>query len=236
MVRADNGLGVPAVYEFCEAHGLDYVIGYASNAVLERATAPALAEVELYYHFYGSRDPHVQRFEEVRDYQAGSWPHARRVIAKVEINPHGSQRRFVVTNRSEPPAGIYRGLYTPRGAVPEQPIGEMKNGLEADRLSACGFRANAFRLLVHTVAYALVVLFREAAAAVPEVATASVRTLRQRLWKVGAVVRVSARRVWLQVSASWPGRGVWLRVQEAVARFVEQVRDSGAGACVGVVG
>src|SRR6266496_3829000 len=128
LVRADNGLGVPAVYAFCEAEHLDYVIGYASNPVLARATAQALADVELYYRCYGYRDPHVQRFEEVRDYQAGSWPHPRRVIAKVAINPHGSQRRFVVTNRTEPPADVYHGLYTPRGAVPEQPLGEMKIG------------------------------------------------------------------------------------------------------------
>jgi hypothetical protein len=223
LVRADNGLGVPAVYEFCEAEGLDYVIGYATNPVLERATAQALADVELYYRCYGYRDPHVQRFEEVRDYRAGSWPYPRRVIAKVEINPHGSQRRFVVTNRTEPPEAIYRGLYTPRGKVPEQPIGEMKNGLRCDRLSACGFCANAFRLLVHALAYAVVVLFREAAAAVPEVASASVGTLRQRLWKASAVVVVTARRVWLHVSGSWPYQGVWLRVQAAVARFVRQL-------------
>lgn len=223
LVRADNGLGVPAVYDFCEAEHLDYVLGYASNPVLERATAQALADVELYYRFYGYRDPHVQRFEEVRDYQAGTWPHARRVVAKVEINPHGSQRRFVVTNRTEPPAVVYRELYAPRGAVPEQPIGEMKHGLRCDRLSACGFCANAFRLLVHALAYAIVVLFREAAAAVPEVATASVGTLRQRLWKVGAVVGTTARRVWLHVSEAWPYRGVWLRVQAAVARFVSRV-------------
>ena len=55
-----------------------------SNAVLERATAQALADVELYYRFYGYRDPHVQRFEELRDYQADSWPQPRRVIAKIE--------------------------------------------------------------------------------------------------------------------------------------------------------
>jgi len=226
LVRADNGLGVPAVYEFCEAEHLDYVIGYASNAVLERATAQALADVELYYHWYGSREPHVQRFEELRDYQAGTWAHARRVIAKVESNPHGSQRRYVVTNRTEAPAEIYRGLYAPRGRVPEQPIGEMKNGLRCDRLSACGFCANAFRLLVHALAYAVVVLFREAAAGVPEVATAAVGTLRQRLWKVGAVVVSSAKRVWLHVSASWPYREVWLRVQAAVTRFVSRVAGS----------
>jgi hypothetical protein len=223
LVRADNGLGVPAVYEFCEAERLDYVIGYASNDVLERATAQALADVQLYYHFYGCREPHVQRFEELTDYRAGRWPHARRVIAKVEINPQGSQRRFVVTNRTERPEAVYRGLYTPRGAVPEQPIGEMKNGLRCDRLSSCGFCANAFRLLVHALAYALVVLFREASASVAEVATATVGSLRQRLWKVGAVVVTSARRVWLHVSATWPYRGVWLRVQEAVARFVRQL-------------
>jgi len=109
----------------------------------------------------------------------------------------------------------------------------MKNGLRCDRLSACGFCANAFRLLVHALAYAVVVLFREAAAGVEEVATASVGTLRQRWWKVGAVVVTSARRVWLHVSATWPYRGVWLRVQEAVRRFVSRV--AGPGPVGGVV-
>ncbi len=222
LVRADNGLGVPAVYDFCEADGLDYVIGYAGNPVLERATAQALADVELYYRCYGRRDPHVQRFEEVRGYRAGSWPHPRRVSAKVEVTPQGSQRRFVVTNRREPPEEIYRGLYTPRGAVPEQPIGEMKNGLRCDRLSSCGFCANAFRLLVHALAYAIVVLFREAAADVAEVATATVGTLRQRLWKAGAVVVSGAWRVWLHVAEAWPYGDVWRRVLAAVQSFVRR--------------
>jgi hypothetical protein len=221
LVRADNGLGVPAVYEFCEAEGLGYVIGYASNAVLERATAQALDDLELYYRLYGRRrGESLQRFEEVRGYQAGSWPHPRRIIAKVEVTPSGSQRRFVVTNRAAGPEDVYRGLYVQRGAVPEQPIGEMKNGLRCDRLSSSGFCANAFRLLVHALAYAIVVLFREAAAGVEEVATASVGTLRQRLWKAGAVVVTSARRVWLRVSETWPYREVWRRVYEAIQGFV----------------
>jgi hypothetical protein len=229
-VRGDSGLAVPEVYDFCEAHDLQYVLGYASNAVLERATACALDDVEEYYRAYGRRDPHVQRFEEVRDYQAGTWPHPRRVVAKIERTPQGSQRRFVVTNRPEAAAVLYREIYVQRGAVPEQPIGELKHGLQGDRLSACGFRANAFRLLVHVLAYALVVLFREAAAAVPEVATASIRTLRQRLWKVGAVVRVSARRVWLQVSATWPGRELWQGVFAAVAAFTAALAGDGTAA------
>jgi hypothetical protein len=238
-VRADNGFGVPAVYDFCEREGLSYAIGYASNPVLQRATACALADVELYYAFYGRRDPLVQRFEEVRDYRAESWPHARRIVAKVERTPQGSQRRFVVTNLPDRPEVVYRDFYVRRGAVPEQPIGELKNGLQADRLSACGFCANSFRLLLHVVAYAIVVLFREATSAIPETATASVETLRQRLWKVGAVVATGARRIWLHVSETWPYRNLWFRVEEAVQGFVAWLagraatRPAAAGASPG---
>jgi DDE family transposase len=227
-VRSDNGLAVPGLYDYCEARGLSYAIGYATNAVLKRATEQALADLELYHHFYGRREPHVQRYEDLRDYQADSWPHPRRVVAKIEVTPQGSQRRFVVTDLAEPARAVYRDFYVQRGAVPEQPIGEMKNGLQADRLSACGFRANAFRLLVHTLAYAIVVLFREAAAAVPEVATAKVGTLRQRLWKVGAVLVSSARRLHLRVSETWPYRGLWERVQAAVQAFVDSLRGGSA--------
>ena len=223
VVRGDTAMAVPAVLDFCEAEGLEYIFGYATNAVLERATAQALADVELYYRCYGRCDPHVQRFEEIRGYQAQSWPQPRRVVAKIEHTPQGSQRRFVVTNRAGTPEDLYRGVYVQRGGVPEQPISELKHGLRGDRLSACGFSANAFRLLIHLVAYALVVLFREASAAITEVATATVTTLRQRLWKAGAVLVTSARRIGLHVSATWPGRELWCRVLRGVASFVGQL-------------
>lgn len=165
----------------------------------------------------------MQRFENVRDYQADSWRQPRRLVAKVEINPQGQQRRYVVTNLDRPADEVYRDFQVQRGAVPEQPIGELKNGLQADRLSACGFCANSWRLLVHVVAYAIVVLFREANAAVPEVATAQVSTLRQRLWQVGAVVCVGVRRITFHLSAAWPGRELWGRVQAAVTAFVSRL-------------
>lgn len=222
-VRSDNGLAVPGLYDYCEANGLPYVFGYATNPVLQRATAQALADLELYHHFYRHREPVVQRYESISGYQADTWPQPRRIVAKIEVTPQGSQRRFVVTDHTESPAEVYRDFYVQRGRVPEQPIGEMKNGLQADRLSACGFCANAFRLLVHTLAYAIVVLFREAVAAVPEVATATVSTLRQRLWKVAARVVTSPRRIWFHLSESWPYQELWVRVLAAVQTFVGQV-------------
>jgi hypothetical protein len=134
----------------------------------------------------------------------------------VEITPQGSQRRDVVTNRAQTLAAVHRVVSVQRGAVPEQPIGARKNGRRGERLSSSGFCAHAFRLRVPALAYALVVLFREAAADVPEVATATVAPLRQRLWKVSVVVVTSARRVCVRVSSTWLYQEGWQRVQRAV--------------------
>ena len=82
-----------------------------------RAPTPALADLELYYHFYGHREPHVQRFEAIEDYQAESWSRPRRIVAKIEINRHGSNRRFVVTNLSGQPREGSTGTSTCSGAT-----------------------------------------------------------------------------------------------------------------------
>jgi hypothetical protein len=229
LVRGDAGFAVPAVYEFCEAEGLLYALGYSSNPVLQQRTDTMAADLELYYRFYGARDPHVQSFTVFEDYQAGTWSRPRRIVAKVEINRQGVNRRFVVTNMSGHPQGIYQGFYVQRGAVPEQPIGELKHGLLADRLSFHHFRANAWKLLEHVLAYALVILHREATAAIAEVARAQVSTLRERLWKVGAIVKTSVRRIWFHISSSWPQRELWLRVYAALGQFVEEVRQARQG-------
>lgn len=224
LVRGDTGLAVPALYEYCEAEGLLYAFGYASNEVLKARTDAALADLEEYYRWYSHRQAHVQRFEVFEDYQADGWSRPRRIVVKIEINHLGVNRRFVVTNLSGHPQGIYRGFYVQRGAVPEKPIGELKNGLDADRLSFHHFRANAFKLLEHTVAYALVVLHREATAAIPEVAKAEVNTLRLRLWKVAALVETSVRRIWFHFSETWPYGDLWVRVRQALTQFVAELR------------
>ncbi len=226
VVRGDTGLAMPALYEYCEAEGLLYAFGYGSNDVLKARTEGALADLEEYYHWYHQREPEVQRFEVIEDYQAASWSRPRRIVAKIEINRHGSNRRFVVTNLSGHPQGIYHGFYVQRGAVPEKPIGELKNGLDADRLSFHRFRANAFKLLEHTLAYALVVLHREATAALPEVAQAEVNTLRLRLWKVAARVNTSVRRIWFHFSETWPYRDLWVRVRQALTQFADAIEQA----------
>jgi hypothetical protein len=220
VLRADTGEAVPELYEYCEAEGLFYAIGYASNEVLKRRVAAAVADLELYYAWYHEE---VQRFDVFEDYQAGSWSRPRRIVAKVEINAQGINRRFVVTNLSGHPQGIYRGFYVQRGHVPESPIGELKHGLAADRLSAHHFMPNDLRLMLHVLTYAIVVLFREATAAVPEIARAEVATLRTKLFKVGAVVQTSVRRIWFHFSSTWPYRELFVRVVAALRDFVRRL-------------
>jgi hypothetical protein len=95
-------------------------------------------------------------------------------------------------------------------------------------LSFHRFRANSLKLLEHTLAYALVVLHCEATAAIPEVAKAEVGTLRQKLWKVGAVVVTSVRRIWFHFSETWPHRDLFVQVYQAVRQFVQSLRPEAA--------
>jgi hypothetical protein len=226
-VRADNGFAVPAMTDYCEQANLGYALGYASNAVLQRRSEHWLREVELVHHFYGYRDPHMQRFEQITDYQAGSWPHPRRIVVKIEATPQGSQRRYVVTNLPDPPRELYQDFYVQRGEVPEQPIGELKNGLKADRLSSVRFCANALKMLVAVAAYALVVLYREACAEVQGTGNADVQSLRERLWKVPAEVVQEAGQVRLCLPQDWPHRHTWEQTLQAVGCHAVRLAEVG---------
>ncbi len=223
LVRADAGYAIPELYTFCEENGLKYVIGYSSNNVLKSKSQILMNYVQACATMY---DEPMQRFQDIRDYQAESWDHPRRVIAKCEVTAQGGvNRRFVITNLEECPKHIYCNVYVQRGDSPERAIQELKHGLSLDRLSSHRFLANAFAMQCHLLAYALFVLFREANAAVPEVAQHTLETVRSKLLKIGAVVQTSARKVWFHASATWPGQGLFVRVCDAVQSFAERLRQ-----------
>jgi hypothetical protein len=217
VVRADAGYGVPEVYDYAEKNSLKYVIGYTSNSILKRRTELLWNYVQAHAELH---DTPCCRFTEFKDYQAESWSHPRRIIAKCEVTAEGGpNRRFVVTNLDDRPDKVYHGLYVKRGNFPERGIQELKHGLQMDRLSSHRFFANAFTLQCHVLAYALWILFREANAQVPEVAGHQLQTVQARLFKVGAVVEASVRRVWFRISRSWPQRDLFGRVCRAVEEF-----------------
>lgn len=217
VVRADAGYGVPELYEYLEKNGLKYVIGFTSNAVLKRRTELLLNYVQAHAELH--EEP-CCRFTQFEDYQAETWSHPRRIIAKCEVTAQGGpNRRFVVTNLTDRPDEVYHGLYVKRGNYPERGIQELKHGLQMDRLSSHRFFANAFTLQCHVLAYALWVLFREANSAVPEIAQCQLQTARAKLFKVGALAQASVRRIWFHISATWPGRDLFAQVCQAVTSF-----------------
>jgi len=217
VVRGDAGYGVPELYEHIEKNSLKFVIGYTSNAVLKRRTELLSNYTQAHAELHG--EP-CCRFTQFDDYQAESWSHPRRIIAKCEVTAQGGpNRRFVVTNLTDRPDAVYHGLYVKRGNYPEHGIQELKHGLQMDRLSSHRFFANAFTLQCHVLAYALWVLFREANSEVPEIAGCQLQTVQTKLFKVGALAQTSVRRIWFRISATWPGRDLFARVCKAVTSF-----------------
>ena len=226
FVRGDAGVASPEMYDFCEAEGLLYAFGYGTNEALKRRVSELeLVENTKLFWWMNCCRP-LQRFHVFEDYQAKSWPHARRIVTKVEITQLGSSNiRYVVTNMSGEPGGIYRGFYVQRGNVPERPIGELKNGLHMDRLSSHRFLANGHKLMTHVLAYLLYSLFREANAETPELNKMEVGTARVRLFKAGALVQSTHRRIWFKVASHWPGSKLLTQAVKAVKSYTHDLLE-----------
>jgi hypothetical protein len=203
LLRGDAGFALPEVYDYCESAQLGYVISLAKNARLLALAEPFLAEARTIYAETGEK---VRRFGEFR-YAAESWPHERRIIAKAEVLPKGENPRFVITNLIGQEAADIYACYTQRGDA-ENRIKELKEDLKSGRTSCHRFLANQFRLLLHAAAFLLVQELQRLLAGT-ELARAQAGTIREKLFKVGARVRQTLRRIWVQLPSSYPYQRLW---------------------------
>jgi len=203
VVRGDSGFAREELMEWCEAQAVDYVLGVARNARLERAVADELAQARAQHAATGVSARVYKDFS----YQTHkTWARARRVVGKAEYLPGKANPRFVVTSLSAEqwaPATLYEQLYCARGDM-ENRIKEQQLGLFADRTSTATMRGNQLRLWVSSVAYVLVETVRRVGLAGTELARAQVGTIRTRLFKLAGLVRVSVRRVTLALSSVFP--------------------------------
>jgi hypothetical protein len=211
ILRADSGFCREELMSWCEAHAVDYVFGLARNSRLETEITAALLEAEKQYH-------HTQQaarvFCEFLYQTRHSWSRARRVVAKAEYLAKGENPRFVVTTLDKvvwAAQSLYEQLYCARGEM-ENRIKEQLS-LFADRMSTETLRANQLRLYFSTFAYVLVQALRRLALAGTEWARAQVSTIRVRLLKIAAEVRLSARRIWIRYARAYPWKaqfaGAW---------------------------
>lgn len=198
-LRADAGFALPELLRVCERSGVSYAIGFARNAVTERKIADLLERARLQFHQTQAK---ARLFDDVY-YAASTWTEPRRLVMKAEWLPKGANPRFVLTNLDLPPQEVYDRFYVQRGADSEHRIKELKLGLHADRLSCHNFIANQFRLLLSQAAYILLLTIRQAATGT-QFAKAQVERLRSMLIKGAARVRVSVRRVLVELAAYSP--------------------------------
>ncbi len=201
-VRADAGFAVPAVYDYCEGEGITYTIALITNARLLEMAEDLLEEAKESYE--GTSRKARLFSEDV--YAAASWERGRRVVYKAEVMEKGTNRRFVLTTRSDAPKALYE-FYAKRGEG-ENWIKDFKLHIKADRLSCHRFIANQFRLLLHAAAYWLMDALRRKL-----VQSGSRRmqldTLRLRLIKIGGRVRELITKVRLHLASGHPGQGLW---------------------------
>jgi hypothetical protein len=211
VVRADSGFCRWRLLRWCDRHGVKYIVGMARNSKLEERLASAQQQAKD--AFLADRQAH-RVFAEF-EYAAASWDRQRRVIGKAEHLPGGTDGkanpRFVVTNLAGDPQHLYEEVYCQRGEA-ENRIKEQQIMLFADRTSCHKFVANQFRVLLAAVAYVLVSHVRRVGLANTEHATATVQTIRLKLFKVGAWVQKSVRRWVVRISSGYPWAALFATV------------------------
>ncbi len=216
VVRGDGGFAREAIMSWCEEHGVDYVLGLARNARLQAALEPAFERAEALCAESGAP---VRVYDEWMHSTLENWSRKRRVIGKAEITIAGRNPRFIVTSLDGDAQTLYEQLYCARGDM-ENRIKEQQLQLFATRTSARLMRVNQVRLWLSSVAYVLLDELRRVGLAGTELATAYCATLRLKLLKIGARVRVTARKVWVSLASSYP-------YQELFARAYEQLQRAG---------
>jgi hypothetical protein len=211
ILRGDSGFCRNDLMDWCEKHAIDFVFGLARNSRLEAVTADALATAQGQFEDSGKPERVFIQFE--HETLSGSWSRKRRVVAKAEHIDGKSNPRFVVTSlAAEPWPGqqLYEELYCARGDM-ENRIKE-QFVLFADRVSAATMRANQLRLYLSLMAYILVAGLRRLGLKNTALASAQAGTIRLRLLKIGAQIRITARRIWIHMPSSYPSQSLFTDV------------------------
>lgn len=216
LIRGDSGFCREPIMAWCEAHGVDYLLGLAQNKrLLELITEPSEQARQEYQR---TGEP-ARVFAEFGYRTLTSWSRLRRVVAKAEHLPKGANPRFVVTSLSagrREARALYEEDYCGRGEM-ENRIKEQQLHLFADRTSCQTMRANQIRLFFSSMAYVLLSALRRLGLSGTEMAGAQCQTIRLKLLKIGALVRVTVRKVWVSLASSCPYAEIFRRVHARLA-------------------
>jgi hypothetical protein len=201
-VRGDSGFCREELMTWCADNQVDYVLGLAKN---ERLKAEIGEERAQAAEQSGQTGRATRVFKEFWYQTRESWSRARRVVAKAESLEKGPNPRFVVTSLRAaqwPAQGLYEQLYCARGEMENRSKEQLL--LFADRTSTARLHSNQVRLYFSAVAYLLLEALRRLGLKGTELAQAQCATLRLKLLKIGALIRITVRKVWVSLASGYP--------------------------------
>jgi len=217
VIRGDSGFCREPIMRWCEENKVDFVLGLAKNERLKGEIEPELMQAEEQF-----KETHqaARVFKDFHYRTLKSWSRTRRVVGKAEHLAKGANPRFVVTSLSAadyPAQILYEQEYCGRGDM-ENRIKEQQLYLFADRTSAATMRANQLRLWLSSVAYTLMLALRRLGLQETPMAQAQCDTIRLKLLKIGARIRVTVRKVWVSLTESCPYQRLFARVYAHLRR------------------
>jgi hypothetical protein len=214
ILRADSGFCREELMAWCEKHAVDYVLGFARNKRLRRKIAKEMRQAKKEQQRTG--EP-ARVFTEFFYQTRKTWSRRRRVVAKAEQIPGKENPRYVVTSLPPsvwPTQELYEQLYCARGEM-ENRIKEQLS-LFSDRMSTEFLRSNQLRLYFSSLAYVLVEALRRVGLAETECAEYQVETIRLRLLKIAAQVRITARKIWIRYAKAYPWKNAFVSAWAAL--------------------
>jgi hypothetical protein len=213
-LRGDSGFCRNELMSWCESHEVNFIIGLARNQRLRKIVGQQMREATEQWNQTGKPARVFTEFEySAKKTKKGGWDRKRRVVAKAEHIDGKENPRFVVTSLTDEEwkaQALYEDLYCERGNM-ENRIKEQFS-LFADRMSTETMRANQMRLYLSSMAYILVSGLRRLGLKGTELAQAQVSTIRNKLLKIGAQIRVTVRKVWVSMASSYPWQGLYQQV------------------------
>ena len=213
VLRGDSGFCRNELMSWCEANRVDFVFGLARNQRLRKIVGAGMHEAAEQWNRTGKPARVFSEFPyRTKKTKKGGWDRERRVVAKAEHIDGKENPRFVVTSLTDESRKLYEEIYCARSDM-ENRIKEQFS-LFADRVSAETMRANQLRLYLSAMAYVLVSGLRRLGLKATELAEAQVSTIRTKLLKIGAQIRVTVRKVWVSMASSYPWQSLYQEVWE----------------------
>jgi hypothetical protein len=218
VIRGDSGFCRENIMKWCEENNIDYLFGLARNNRLVEEIKPEMDEAKVMHECSGEAS---RRFKDFRYQTLKSWSRDRRVVGKAEYLSKGANPRFVTTSLSKDKYDarmLYEDEYCARGDM-ENRIKEQQLMLFAGRTSSATMRANQLRLYFSSVAYVLMQALRRLGLAGTKMAKAQCNTIRLKLLKIGARVRITVRKIWVAYAEGYPYAGIFQQVHQNLLKI-----------------